>query len=60
MEMASNCDVTNSTPNTNDHHMTLNHNSPHENFLRTPLVTLQCSISKAKHRPTVAKKERHI
>jgi len=37
MEMTSNCDVTNSTPNTNDHHMTLNQNPRHENFLRTPL-----------------------
>jgi len=37
MEMTSNCDVINSTPNTNDHHITLNHTLPHENFLRTPL-----------------------
>ena len=28
MEMTSNCDVTNSTPNTNDHHMTLNQTPP--------------------------------
>jgi len=28
MEMTSNCDVTNSTPNTNDHHMTLNQPPP--------------------------------
>jgi len=27
------------TPNTNDHHMTLNQNPPHENFLRTPLIS---------------------
>jgi len=27
------------TPNTNDHHMPLNENHPHENFLRTPLCT---------------------
>jgi len=26
------------TPNTNDHHTILNHH-PHENFLRTPLLT---------------------
>jgi len=25
------------TPNTNDHHMALNENPRHENFLRTPL-----------------------
>jgi len=36
MKMTSNCDVTNSTPNTNGHHMTLNQ-PPYENFLRTPL-----------------------
>jgi len=28
MEMASNCDVSNSTPNTNDHRMTLNQTPP--------------------------------
>jgi len=28
MEMTLNCDVTNSTPNTNDHHMTLNQTPP--------------------------------
>jgi len=36
--MMSNCDVTNSTPNTNDHHMTLKQTPP-INFLRTPLTT---------------------
>jgi len=29
-----------STPNANDHHMLLNENPPHENFLRTPLVRM--------------------
>jgi len=32
MEMTSNCDVTNSTPNTNDYHMTLNQPPPMKIF----------------------------
>jgi len=31
------CRYKHRTPNTNDHHMPLNENPPHENFLRTPL-----------------------
>jgi len=45
MEMTLNCDVTKSTPNTNDHHMTLNQTTPHENFLRTLLYATAYSVS---------------